>query len=61
MPRIKLTEKAIDKLKAPTPGGRQVLYWDTELRGFGVLCSGKSTQRPTSCSATSTVSRAALP
>ena len=45
MPRIKLTEKAIDKLKAPAPGGRQVLYWDTDLRGFGVLCSGKTTAK----------------
>jgi integrase len=40
MPKIRLTKKAIDKLRAPDPSGRQVLHWDTELRGFGVLCSG---------------------
>lgn len=42
MPRLKLTAKAIDKLKAPDPSGRQALHWDSELRGFGVLCSGKT-------------------
>src|SRR6266702_6108778 len=40
MPRIKLTEKAIAKLKAPDPSGKQALHWDAELKGFGVLCSG---------------------
>jgi integrase len=42
MPRIKLTVKAIERLPAPDPSGRQALHWDTELRGFGVLCSGKT-------------------
>ena len=42
MPRIRLTEKSIDKLKAPDPSKRQVPHWDTELRGFAVLCSGVS-------------------
>ena len=42
MPRIKLTERAIAKMRAPDPSGRQVLHWDTELRGFAVLCSGVS-------------------
>ena len=28
MPQIRLTEKSIDKLKAPDPSGRQVLHWD---------------------------------
>jgi hypothetical protein len=28
MPRIKLTQRAIDRIKAPDPSGRQVLYWD---------------------------------
>lgn len=45
MPRIKLTQRAIEKLPAPDPCGRQVLHWDTELRGFGVLCSGKTNAR----------------
>lgn len=42
MPRIKLTQRVLEKLAAPDPSGRQVLHWDTELRGLGVLCSGKS-------------------
>ena len=45
MPKIKLTEKIIAKLPAPDPSGRQVLHWDTDLHGFGVLCSGKTTSR----------------
>jgi hypothetical protein len=45
MPRVKLTEKTIAKMKAPDPSGRQVLHWDTELRGFAVLCSGVSNAR----------------
>lgn len=40
--RVKLTEKAIGQLKAPDPSGRQRLHWDSELPGFGVLCSGKT-------------------
>ena len=43
MPRQKLTQKVVDRLPAPDPGGRQVLHWDTELKGFGVLCSGTTT------------------
>jgi integrase len=45
MPTLKLTEKTIDRLRAPHPSGRQVLFWDEELRGFGVLVSGKTTAR----------------
>jgi hypothetical protein len=45
MPRLKLTEKAIMKLQAPDPSGKQCLHWDTELKGFGVLCSGLSNAR----------------
>jgi integrase len=40
MPRTKLTQREIKKLKAPDPSGKQVLHWDTKVRGFGVLCSG---------------------
>jgi integrase len=40
MPRIALTERRVRALKAPDPSGKQVLHWDTKLRGFGVLCSG---------------------
>jgi integrase len=42
MPRLKLTSKAIGRLLAPDPSGSQLLHWDTVLRGFGVLCSGKT-------------------
>jgi hypothetical protein len=38
MAKTKLTEKAIAAL--PSATGRQELYWDTELPGFGVLVSG---------------------
>lgn len=40
MPRLKLTARTVARLMAPDPSGRQQLHWDTELRGFGVLCSG---------------------
>lgn len=42
MPTLKLNEKAIAKLQAPDPTGKQMLYWDSDLKGFGVLCSGVS-------------------
>jgi hypothetical protein len=42
MARVRLTEKAVRRLKAPDPSGKQVLYWDTASPGFGVLCSGTS-------------------
>ena len=40
MPKLKLTKTAIARLKAPDPSGKQTLHWDTEIKGFGVLCSG---------------------
>jgi integrase len=45
MPQIRFTEKSIDKLKAPDPSGRQTLHWDSDLKGFAVLCSGISNTR----------------
>ena len=45
MPRCKLTQKTITKLRAPTATGKPALYWDADLRGFGVLCSGRSNSR----------------
>jgi integrase len=45
VPTCKLTKTAIEKLKAPDPSGRQVLYWDNSLRGFGVLCSGVTSSK----------------
>jgi integrase len=43
--RIRVTEKNVAKLRAPDPSGKQRLYWDDELRGFGVLCSGTTTAK----------------
>jgi integrase len=46
MPRTKLTQHVIDKrLRAPHASGRQVIYWDDALRGFGVLLSGVTSAR----------------
>lgn len=42
MPTIKFTERAIARIEAPTVNGSQQLFWDAELRGFGVLVSGVS-------------------
>jgi integrase len=44
MPAIKLTEKAIAKLAVPERG-QQVLYWDAEVKGFGILVSGATAKR----------------
>jgi integrase len=38
--KVKITERVVDRLPAPDPSGKQKLYWDADLRGFGVLCSG---------------------
>ena len=48
MLRIRPTEKTVAKLAAPTAQGRPVIYWDAgprAVRGFGVLCSGKTDTR----------------
>jgi integrase len=45
MPKLKLTQKAVDRLKAPDPSGRQVMYWDTHKRGFGVRVSGATNDK----------------
>src|SRR5262245_22897573 len=45
MPQKKLTEKSVDALAAPHPSGRQVMYWDTELKGFGVRVSGTTNDK----------------
>ncbi len=39
----KLTKRAIERLPAPHPSGKQHLVWDADLKGFGVLLSGKTT------------------
>ena len=43
MPTVKLTKRGIDALKPPAEG--QEVYWDTEVRGFGLrlLPSGLKT------------------
>jgi len=38
MPKIKLTKSAIDALPIPA-GDKRVMYWDTELKGFGLRVS----------------------
>src|ERR1700693_405368 len=45
MPTLKLTKSAVEKIEAPDPSGKQVIYWDAELRGFGVLASGSTTTK----------------
>jgi integrase len=40
MPKSNLTEREIARMAAPDPSGRQVLHWDSDLKGFAVLCSG---------------------
>jgi len=42
MASLKLTKRAIERLPAPHPSGRQSLVWDSDLKGFGVLLSGKT-------------------
>jgi integrase len=42
MPKIKLTQKAVDRQKAPSASGKPILLWDVELKGFGLLVSGKT-------------------
>ena len=44
---VKLTKAAVEKRKAPDPSGKQRLIWDTELKGFGLLLSGKTDAKPT--------------
>ena len=45
MPKLKLTTRTIEKLRAPDPSGQQQLYWDDTLRGFGVCVSGTTNSR----------------
>jgi integrase len=45
MATIELTETKIERLKAPDPSGKQVLWWDAKTRGLGVLCSGTTTSK----------------
>ncbi len=49
MPTIKLTQRAVERLAAPDPSGKQRLVWDAELRGFGVLVSGTTSGKTYVC------------
>jgi hypothetical protein len=42
MAKMRLTQRAVDRLPAPDPSGKQVLLWDTATPGFGLLVSGKT-------------------
>jgi hypothetical protein len=39
-----LNKSGDDKLSAPDPSGKQVLYWHSKLKGLGVL-SGKTARK----------------
>jgi integrase len=39
---IKFTKRKVAGLRAPDPTGHQVLHWDEETKGFGVLVSGRT-------------------
>jgi integrase len=43
MSTMKLTRRSVERLHAPDPSGNQVIHWDEDLPGFGVLVSGKTT------------------
>ena len=45
MPQAKLTKARIERIKAPDPGGKQIIFWDTELPGFGLLVSGRTSAK----------------
>jgi integrase len=45
MPALKLTKSAVEKIEAPDPSGKQIIYWDVTLKGFGVLVSGATTAK----------------
>ena len=49
MPHIKLSARSIARIKAPDPSGKQVLHWDTQMRGFAVLASGRTNTRSYVC------------
>jgi integrase len=46
---MRLTKTAVASLKAPDPSGKPKLHFDDTLRGFGVLCSGKTATKSYVC------------
>ena len=53
MPKLKLTERAIEKIIAPDPSGKQVLYWTRPLRGLRCSSPARPIRRRSLCSAIS--------
>ncbi len=47
--QVRQTARTIARIKAPDPSGKQVLYWDTQMRGFAVLVSGRTNARAYVC------------
>lgn len=45
MATLKLTRRSVEALPAPDPSGNQKLYWDADLKGFGLLVSGVSSTK----------------
>jgi integrase len=45
MPKSHLTERIISAMPAPDPSGKQKLHWDSDLKGFAVLCSGTTKKK----------------
>lgn len=41
----KLTKARISAFPAPDPDGIQRVHWDTEVKGFGLLCSAKTSAK----------------
>lgn len=49
MASARLTRRMVADLRAPDPSGKQRLVWDGELKGFGVLVSGKTATKTFIC------------
>ena len=45
MSKISFDDEVIDLLSAPHSSGKQKLYWDNNLTGFGLLLSGKTSAK----------------
>ena len=45
MPTLKLNARTLARLAAPDPSGKQVLHFDADLKGFGILCSGTTNSK----------------
>src|SRR5262245_25824575 len=45
MPRNKLNQKTVDRMRAPNPSGKDIIHFDINNPGFGVFVSGKTTRK----------------